>query len=635
MEVTTDRRSVQQCLEQRYALPTYQRDYKWETKHLRELLEDIQDIFFSEFDPTHGRTQVSKYEKYFLGTIITIPADEGRRAIVDGQQRITTLALVAAYFYRMSQAKPELQISDIGSLLRKKLFGASQYNIQFSEPRSKLFDLLCNHEISGQALDDAVDAIPDLDDGARRMYTSYTHIGNYLSGELQESVVPYFVDYLTQCVTLFEIGVPSEQTGHKVFVTMNDRGLKLGPLDLLKGYLLSNVTDDAQNASAHEVWKLMLDRLQALGKDEDSSFFKNWLRAQHAETIRGKQKDAPPADFELAADTYHRWVENNTDRIGLQNSDDYHSLIEDVLPFFEKNYIQCLKGEHEFSRDFAALYFNGHRDLSLQSMLVLAALDPSDSNSVANAKIKLIAHYLDCYATFRFINGQDNTYNNLRDPLFELVKQVRRKPIPELVVILEKSYDAFAKSGISLAGLSYASDPSMILHILGRIANFLEDELELTNRVGFAAYVQRKKSNTTFDIEHLLPANSAITKQDLDQDYDFKTDQEYESVRNSMGGLILLSRGRNRSLKAKSYSEKREAYATEGVLAQTFCDSFYTNNPQASTHISRLGLKLAPESKVNKEVINRREEFYSSVARTIWAKTHFSRIAAEVPSASK
>ena len=215
MDVSTDRRSVQQCLEQRYALPTYQRDYKWESKHLRELLEDVQDIFFSEFDSSHARTQVSDYEKYFLGTIITIPADEGRRAIVDGQQRITTLALIVAYFYRLSQQKPDLQISDIGTLLRKKLFGVSQYNIQFSESRSKLFDLLCNHEIQGDSLNDAVDAIPGLDDGGRRMYATFLHISSYLSDDLHDGIIPYFVDYLTQCVSFLKSASQANKLGTK------------------------------------------------------------------------------------------------------------------------------------------------------------------------------------------------------------------------------------------------------------------------------------------------------------------------------------------------------------------------------------------------------------------------------------
>lgn len=626
MDVTTDRRSVQQCLEQRYALPTYQRDYRWETKHLRELLEDIQDVFFGEFDSKHARTEVSKYEKYFLGTIITIPAEEGRRAIVDGQQRITTLALITAYFERLSALRPELNISDISSLLRKKLFGVSQYNMRFSTSRALLFDLLCDHKVAGQELEDKVDAIPDLDDGGKRMYILFAQIHSYLSDDLVDTTIPYFVDYLTQCVNLFEIGVPSEQTGHKVFVTMNDRGLKLSPLDLLKGYLLSNITDDTHNAAAHAKWKAMLDALQAHGTDGDTSFFKNWLRAQHAESIRSKQKDAPLGDFELAADTYHRWVEENGTRLGLRTSDDYHKLIMERLPFFQSYYVLCLASENSFNPEFPALYFNGARDLTLQSMVVLAALDQSDSIPVSKAKIALTSHYLDCYAVHRFLNNQDNTYNNLRDPLFDLVKRIRRKPLNELRAILESSFDTIFTTPISLSSVSYASDPTMVLHLLARIAHFLEEGLALTNKVQFPAYIQRKKSNATFDIEHLLPADVSITKSELGAGYDFASDDDYRVARNSIGALILLSRGRNRSLKAKPFGEKRDAYATEGVLAQTFCDSFYTSNPQVNGHIARLGLELAPKPQVNNATIVQRQKLYNYIAGMIWSKSHFATI---------
>lgn len=630
MEVTTDRRSVQLCLEQRYALPTYQRDYKWEAKHLRELLEDIQDVFFGAFEKRHPRTAVSGYEKYFLGTIITIPAEEGRRAIVDGQQRITTLAIIISYFIRFEQANPDLGISDLGSLLRKKLFGVSQYNIQFSDARARLFDLFCDPKVDGDDLQDAVDAIVDLDDGGRRIYASFLQIHGYLSDELTSDVVPYFVDYLTQCVNLFEIGVSSEQIGHKVFVTMNDRGLKLSPLDLLKGYLLSSITDDVANTKAHLVWKNMLDRLQNLGQDEDSSFFKDWLRAQYADSIRGKQKDSPPRDFELTADAYHRWVENNVNKLNLKTSDDYSDLIVNKIPFFEKQYSLCVARELHFDEAFETIYFNGSRELTLQSMVVLAALDAADANAVVEAKTKMVSHYLDCYVLHRFLNNQDSTYSNLRDPLFDLVKKVRRKSLADLQVILESLYGSIFPCGVSLSSVQYGkSDLSGILHVLARIGYYLESELELTNKVGFPQYVQRKKSNSTFDIEHLIPAPVSITKAELGSDYDFASDEEYGSIRNSVGGLILLSRGRNRSLRAKPFGEKRDAYATESVMAQTFCDSFYTNNPQVNGHIARLGFNIKALPKITKAVIVERQALYDSIANKIWSKARFAEISAQ------
>lgn len=629
MEVTTDRRSVQQCLEQRYALPTYQREYKWEVKHLRELLQDIQETFFSSFKATDSRTAVSGYEKYFLGTIITIPAPDGRRAIVDGQQRITTLALVVAYFHKLAVINPRLDISDLSSLLRKRLYGQYQFNINFEKPRALLFNLLLDPALQGTALEDAVEAIPDLDEGSRRLFRSYSQIHEYITDELEDATIPYFVDYLTQCVQLFEIGVPTEQDGHKVFVTMNDRGLKLGPIDLLKGYLLSNITHDEHNAQAHETWQRFLKKLQEVGQDEESSFFRNWLRSQHAVSIRGKQKDAAPGDFELASDSYHRWVETNSSALGLRTSDDYVELVQRRLPFFVDKYVQVLEAERTKQPQFPHVFFNGSRELTLQSMLILAALDPADSPKVAETKAALISYYLDCYATSRILNGQDNTYNNLRDPLFELVKIVRRKDIAALTAALESSFDSAIKSPISLRSIRYDKTESAVtLHILARLADYLEGSLELTNRVGFAVYVQRKKSNSTFDIEHLLPTAIDVTKLDLGDEFDFVDEADYRETRNSLGGLILLSRGRNRSLKAKPFSEKIEAYATEGVLAQTFTESFYQNNPQVTSKLREMNIEFQATRRVTKAVIESRANVYDRIAEQIWNKGRLSEIAA-------
>lgn len=241
----------------------------------------------------------------------------------------------------------------------------------------------------------------------------------------------------------------------------------------------------------------------------------------------------------------------------------------------------------------------------------------------------MVSYYLDCYALHRFLNNQDNTYNNLRDPLFSLVKRIRRKPLPELRLIFENSYDTLFPASISLSTVNYLSDTTSVLHLLARLAHFLEDGLLLTNKVGFPAYVQRKKSNSTFDIEHLLPADAGITKTELGSSYDFANDEEYKNVRNSLGALILLSRGRNRSLKARPFGEKRDAYATEGVLAQTFCDSFYANNPQVKEQINRLGLEIEAKALVNKSAIAEREKLYNKIAGMIWGKSNFASIEAD------
>src|SRR3712207_8902228 len=45
----------------------------------------------------------------------------------------------------------------------------------------------------------------------------------------------------------------------------SDRGLSLTPLDMLKGYLLANITDEQQKLAANQLWKDRILMLADLG----------------------------------------------------------------------------------------------------------------------------------------------------------------------------------------------------------------------------------------------------------------------------------------------------------------------------------------------------------------------------------
>lgn len=62
---------------------------------------------------------------------------------------------------------------------------------------------------------------------------------------------------------------------------------------------------------------------------------------------------------------------------------------------------------------------------------------------------------------------QDNTYNNVRDPVFSLVKQIRSAPVAQLKGILKTE---IAKLPIVIEDVSYwAQKNSDLLHILARL----------------------------------------------------------------------------------------------------------------------------------------------------------------------
>lgn len=82
----------------RYNIDTYQREYKWQTKQLVELLEDLCGKFLEDYKENHERQEVSRYGHYFLGSII-LSQKKGLSFIIDGQQRLTTLTLLLIYLH--------------------------------------------------------------------------------------------------------------------------------------------------------------------------------------------------------------------------------------------------------------------------------------------------------------------------------------------------------------------------------------------------------------------------------------------------------------------------------------------------------------------------------------------------------
>ena len=86
----------------KYSIDFYQREYKWETRHITELLDDLESKFFDSYQRKHNRKEVEKYAHYFLGSIV-LSRKSGQSFIIDGQQRLTSLTLLLIYLNNLQQ----------------------------------------------------------------------------------------------------------------------------------------------------------------------------------------------------------------------------------------------------------------------------------------------------------------------------------------------------------------------------------------------------------------------------------------------------------------------------------------------------------------------------------------------------
>ena len=87
-DIRADAKSIRHLLSgTKYSIDYYQREYKWETKQIKELLDDLSEKFLDNYDSSHERSNVADYGHYFLGSII-ISHRDGKKYVIDGQQRL-------------------------------------------------------------------------------------------------------------------------------------------------------------------------------------------------------------------------------------------------------------------------------------------------------------------------------------------------------------------------------------------------------------------------------------------------------------------------------------------------------------------------------------------------------------------
>lgn len=108
-----------------YNIPDYQRGYEWGENNVRLLLEDLKK-FLDKFYISDTDKFLDDKLFYCLQHITIISKDNGEYYnVVDGQQRLTTIAIILAYFGKADLLKGKLKYSsreDTGEFLNNEIF---------------------------------------------------------------------------------------------------------------------------------------------------------------------------------------------------------------------------------------------------------------------------------------------------------------------------------------------------------------------------------------------------------------------------------------------------------------------------------------------------------------------------------
>lgn len=616
-DVQTATQTMKTCFGKHYSLPYFQREYKWEARHFLELINDVQNTFLLHFDRKSGRKAVATYPPYFLGSIITAGTKDGKKPLIDGQQRVTSLFILLAFLKKYS-VKSTATTLDLSGYIGSVSFGEMDYTVEFGEKRKEIFDVFLDdsHDIESALM--AIAELDHLTDSDKRIVDALRSVQDGLDETVLQNI-EFFTDYVMERILIIDISVETESEAHRVFVTMNDRGLRLSPIDLLKGQILSRIIDEADTSDCHEKWTRTFVKLKEYDPEEDSLFIRTYLRSKWANTVRGKTQGAVPGDFDIIGEAYHRWFDDNLKTLDLVDADDFADFVRVDIQNFAKAYMFIKDAEENLREGFDSVYYNAIRRFGPQSMILLSAIGRNDSTKVWKSKISILSKFIDLILTSRTIEGKRNTYDNIKDIAFILTKSVRNMSEEEVKKYVKGEWSQYYPTINNLSNLEYKySDRSDLLFILARCACLLEEAQNEGGKSDFNAYWARDKGSKTYDIEHILPKHyipSIIHSTDP-----FVDEAEYGVLRNKIGALVLLPRSRNRSLQDKPYSGKLEVYKTENVLTKTLTSSFYENNPLITKFMdSHKDIHLSKMDEFGKPEIKARAELYTNIAQMIWA----------------
>lgn len=226
-----------------YNIPRYQREYTWGQREWANLYDDV-------FDNDPG---------YFLGSIIVIQGEIDPKTnivdfeVIDGQQRLTTISLLLAALYARINEHPDaidedMQLDDVRPL-RNRLVLKSNKGMTRVVPQVQNHNQDDYRWILKEHAGLAVVMQRPKYHGVRKMSKAfeyfYDRLGGEISGMGDDEAVRTLLDKsrLLCSAVLVQINVDTHADAYTLFASLNNRGVPLSAVDLIKNTLLAKVAD--------------------------------------------------------------------------------------------------------------------------------------------------------------------------------------------------------------------------------------------------------------------------------------------------------------------------------------------------------------------------------------------------------
>jgi hypothetical protein len=504
-----------------FRVPRFQRDYSWTQDEWEDLWQDMQETLRPGGEPAH-----------YMGYLVLQSQDNRTFDVIDGQQRLTTLSLLALAVLKNLQELADAGVDAENN--RRRIDQLRQSYIGYLDPVT----LVPRTKLSLNRNNDAYyrDYLVPLQQLPQRGLRASEHllrkafdwfvrqVRDQYTGTRSGADLARFLDELSDKLFFTVITVTDELNAFKVFETLNARGVRLSPTDLLKNYLFSVVYRESSHPQEIETlerrWEGMVGRL-------GGESFPDFLRTHWNSRRR----------FVRESDLFKTIRAETPDK----------RKVFDLLREMEQDidvYVALSNPEDTLWNEEQRRYVSELRMFSVRQPwpLLLAAFRTFDVHGVTEllrvcSVISLRYNVISGLIT----NEQERTYNGVAQKIAAGEISSTAQTVRALAPIYV-SDDAFRQS-FAAKVLRTTSARNK------RIARYLLCTLEahLTNH-------EYDLDSPRYNLEHILPENPGANWPQF-------SDEQAEAAVYRLGNFAMLESSVNRDLGNRPFAEKRPVYA--------------------------------------------------------------------------
>lgn len=576
--------SVEKCFSNFYVVPDYQREYVWEAdKQVEQLLNDIDEAYSADAK-----------KEYFIGTTVVFN-NKGSNELIDGQQRTTTM-FIALCAFRSIYAELGLPNGPIVQCISNETMDDEGNTIH-------KYHLELQYEEATQIIDRiANDSLPDEDKltkSGKLLVDAYRRIRDFIASKAKDDTTELkkFFMYFFRCIKFIQISTPDINDALKIFETVNDRGVGLNPMDLLKNLIFRQVGRDKFD-KLKEKWRELIYILES-NNEKPLRFLRYFIMSNFPQADQGTHGTGKNI---IREDEIYEWMRNHADICNYEQKpiEFVNLLISNAKAFV---YFATGKGPDGLPNVHIQNINRLGGTVFRQHIIPLLA-----ARNFSKTMFDYLARNIETYLYYFLMTKEQakGMEKNFAEWNLMLAKVSDQKQLQEYVAVcIKPEVDKKEAEYRDMFRRLSQSDMQVfrLRYLLAKIAQYVD--------LGRNGIFTAQPLDTYYetDIEHILSfnPNSDETKAKI---------EDYDHVKTMIGNLTLIEKPINRSIQNKEYTDKLLEYGKSSYYLTSSLKAVDVvgNN----TAINRIGKFLIEFDHWDKSTIEQRQEMLYKLSLEIW-----------------